>query len=127
MNRMNSSLPPSSDWAALAKPAGYSAQILAQLQGISLRQLERVFLKEFGVLPHPWLRRLRMQRAVQLLLKKHPIGLIAEELCYKYPEHFTRDFKAYFGVSPSKYRDALISNSVAPSTTLNSGETATTP
>jgi AraC-like DNA-binding protein len=127
MNRMNSSLPPSSDWAALAKPAGYSAQILAQLQGISLRQLERVFLKEFGVLPHPWLRRLRMQRAVQLLLKKHPIGLIAEELCYKYPEHFARDFKAYFGVSPRKYRAGLLPQSVAISVCCVPERESTTP
>jgi AraC family transcriptional activator of mtrCDE len=123
---MNSNSPTTPDWAALAKPAGYSAPILAQLHGISLRQLERMFLKNYGVLPHPWLRQLRMQRAVQLFCEKHSIGLIAQELCYKYPEHFTRDFKAYFGVSPSKYRDALISNSVAPSTTSNSGETAMT-
>jgi transcriptional regulator GlxA family with amidase domain len=110
---MNSNLPPSSDWAALAKPAGYSAPMLAQLHGISLRQLERVFLKSFGVLPHPWLRQLRMQRALQLLHEKHSIGLVAEELCYKYAEHFARDFKAYYGFPPSKHRDVVISNSVA--------------
>jgi transcriptional regulator GlxA family with amidase domain len=110
---MNSSLPPSPDWATLAKPAGYSAQILAQLHGISLRQLERVFLKSFGVLPHPWLRQLRMQRALQLLNENRPIALLAEELCYKYPEHFARDFKAYYGFPPSKHRDAVIPNSVA--------------
>jgi AraC-like DNA-binding protein len=110
---MNSNLPATPDWAALAKPAGYSAQILAQMQGVSLRQLERIFLKNYGVLPHPWLRRLRMQRAMQLLNENRPIALLAEELCYKYPEHFARDFKAYFGVSPRKYRAGLLPHSAA--------------
>jgi AraC-like DNA-binding protein len=108
---MNSNINSSPDWAALARPAGYSAQVLAQHRGISLRQLERIFLKEFGVLPHPWLRQLRMERAMQLLNEKRPIALIAEELCYKYPEHFARDFKAYFGFPPSRHHVTVISNS----------------
>jgi AraC-like DNA-binding protein len=110
---MNSNLPATPDWAALAKPAGYSAPILAQLHGISLRQLERIFLKSFGVLPHPWLRQLRMQRAMQLLNEKRSIGLIAEELCYRYPQHFTRDFKQYFGTSPKNVRSIMTLNSLA--------------
>jgi transcriptional regulator GlxA family with amidase domain len=110
---MNSNIDPSPDWAALAKPAGYSAKVLARHQGISLRQLERIFSKQFGVLPYPWLRQLRMERAMQLLNAKRPIGLIAGELCYKYPEHFARDFKAYFGFPPSKHGVPVLPNSVA--------------
>jgi iron complex transport system substrate-binding protein len=122
---MNSNSLTSLDWAALAKPASYSAQILAQLQGISLRQLERIFLKQFGVLPHPWLRQLRMQRAMQLLSEKQPIGLIAEELSYKYPEHFARDFKAYYGVPPSKY--VVAAGGSAGTETTNSSLAGMTP
>jgi transcriptional regulator GlxA family with amidase domain len=91
------------DWSTLAKSAGYSATALAFKCRISTRQLERFFQSKMSHSPHKWLRDLRMRRAVELVGKFVPMKEVAAELCYKDPAHFTRDFKEYFGVPPSRY------------------------
>lgn len=49
------------------------------------------------------IRRFIMQRAQQLLLSGSTISETAERLGFDYPQHFTRVFKKYFGVTPSEY------------------------
>jgi len=51
-----------------------------------------------------WLRNLRMEQAVRLLNEKKPVKIVAAELGYVYPEHFTRAFTGHFGVAPSADR-----------------------
>lgn len=50
-------------------------------------------------------RKLKMRTAVELLIKtNHSIEKIAEETGYSSSDHFYRVFKAYYGISPVKYR-----------------------
>ena len=49
------------------------------------------------------IRRFLMLRARQLLVSGRSVGEAAEQLGYDYPQHFTRQFKAYFGMSPTVY------------------------
>ncbi len=49
------------------------------------------------------IRRFIMQRAQQLLIGGSTISETAENLGFEYPQHFTRQFKKYFGVTPSKF------------------------
>ena len=49
------------------------------------------------------IRRFIMQRAQQLLMSGATISETAESLGFDYPQHFTRQFKKHFGVTPSEY------------------------
>ena len=44
-----------------------------------------------------------MQRAQQLLMSGATISETAEGLGFDYPQHFTRQFKKHFGVTPSDF------------------------
>ena len=49
------------------------------------------------------IRRFIMQRAQQLLMSGSTISETAESLGFDYPQHFTRQFKKHFGVTPSDF------------------------
>ena len=49
------------------------------------------------------IRRFVMQRAQKLLISGANIAQTAEQLGFDYPQHFTRVFKKFYGVSPSAY------------------------
>ncbi len=49
------------------------------------------------------IRRFVMQRAQQLLIGGTSITQTAELLGFDYPQHFTRVFKKFYGVSPTAY------------------------
>lgn len=44
-----------------------------------------------------------MQRSQTLLLQGSTISETVGSLGLEYPQHFTRQFKKYFGVTPSQY------------------------
>jgi AraC-like DNA-binding protein len=91
------------DWVALAKGARFRVAKVASACGLSPRQLERCFQAQHHAAPHPWLRDLRMRLAVELIGDQTPIKVVAFDLGYKDPAHFTQDFKRYFGVCPSRF------------------------
>ena len=84
---------------------GWSPARLAELVNLSPSRLHQLFKEETGVPPARYLRRLRMQRARELLETTHlsvkqvmaGVGLTDES-------HFVRDFKKTFGLTPAGYR-----------------------
>lgn len=82
----------------------YRAPELAQWLGVSTRHLRRVFANQFGCSPAAWLREQRLQAACRLLLSGTPIKEVAFELGFRQVSHFSRDFRRYFGRSPSSWR-----------------------
>ena len=69
------------------------------------RALQRLFGGYVGVPPKWVIRRFRLHDAASRLAKAEDVNLsLAQELGYSDQAHFTRDFKAIVGRSPSDYR-----------------------
>ena len=91
--------------AAFADPM-QSLHDFAESQNISLRKLERVVKRDFGVTPRAVMRRARAMDVAALLCgvsDQHE----EDELMLRYfdQSHLIRDFTAYFGVTPRRFRD----------------------
>ncbi|CAN7557134.1 GlxA family transcriptional regulator [Pararhizobium sp. LjRoot255] len=82
---------------------------LAASVGLSRRQLERLFMGETKSSPALVYRRVRMERAKQLLVKtKASLIEIALEVGFENASHFSRAFTQTFGQSPTKLRTAAL-------------------
>jgi AraC-like DNA-binding protein len=90
------------NWSALAQEANYSTEALASLCGLSIRQLERNFKQTMAQSPKQWLNALRLEAARKLLQDGGSVKEAALSFGYKHPHHFSRDFRKFFGVSPSR-------------------------
>jgi AraC-like DNA-binding protein len=90
-------------WKSLAVQASYEPGRLAEMAGISLRQLERYFAKDFTATPKAWLREQRMQFACKLLGEASSVKAAAYILCFRNPSHFCKQFKRRYGMTPSQF------------------------
>ncbi len=82
---------------------------LARATGLGRRQLERRFLAVVGLPPKTACRVLRFQAALTRLHDPagHALARVALDSGYHDQAHFTRDFRAFAGVTPGAYRRAL--------------------
>jgi AraC-like DNA-binding protein len=90
------------DWPQHAHEARYSVRGLAKTSGVSVRVLQRFFLATMDDTPRRWLKRLRMQRALELLRDGSNVGETANCLGYHDHSHFSREFKKYYGFAPKQ-------------------------
>lgn len=89
------------NWPERAQAANWCANMLAKNCGVSLRTLERHFLKEMGKSPKKWLSEQRQQQADKMLKDGLSIKETAECLNYKHPSHLTNAFKKQWGCCPT--------------------------
>ncbi|MDA7915714.1 helix-turn-helix domain-containing protein [Verrucomicrobia bacterium] len=95
-------------WIRLACPAKYDPMKLSKQVGLSLRQLQRYFAKDFGMPPREWLKEKRAVDARTLLKEKMSLKCIACVLGYEHQSQFTRDFKASYGLTPKDFRKKYV-------------------
>lgn len=80
---------------------------LAAIACLSPYHFLRTFKTVTGLTPHQWLRRARLQRAaVRLANARAPVTQVALESGFEDLSNFIAGFRAEFGVSPGRYRDA---------------------
>ncbi|MDQ1922750.1 GlxA family transcriptional regulator [Massilia pseudoviolaceinigra] len=91
-----------------------STDDIANLVGISRRQLERLFKQYLGSLPSRYYLELRLQRARQLLLDTHYSIVQVGLMCgFSSGSHFSTAFGALFGNTPREERQRKLA---APAT-----------
>jgi AraC-like DNA-binding protein len=87
-----------------------SAEDLANQAGLSESHLNRVFRAQTGYAPMEYLRRYRVQRAKDLLANVDlAVKEIARQAGFDDAYHFSKVFRQIAGVTPTAYRDSLLS------------------
>jgi transcriptional regulator GlxA family with amidase domain len=89
---------------AFANPLDVPA--LARVAHVSPAHFSRQFRETFGEAPHCYLRRRRVERAMELLRETQcPVTEICFKVGFHSPGTFSRTFRAIVGESPSAYRN----------------------
>lgn len=91
------------EYGELIEAMRYSPRKIAQKLCLSLRQLERIIKKHFGVTVSSWVRSHRMEKALAYLTAGEKVAYVAFQLCYKQASHFCHEFKKFYGFSPITY------------------------
>ena len=77
----------------------------SRLLGVTERTLERLVIKFTGYTPTYWKNLARVRRAAQALSSTHSFAAVAFEHGYADQAHMSRDFRQWFGVSPTAFKD----------------------
>ena len=81
-----------------------SIPMLAEKCGISEAYLKRLFIKKFGVPPVKYIIQLKINYACDLLRsQQYTVTQVAESCGYSNVYYFSRQFKAFTGVTPSVF------------------------
>ena len=75
--------------------------------GVSVRTVERAFLKEVGLNFESWRRQVRLKRAVELLVAGYSIKEAAGEIGYCQSSAFVEVFRRTFGTTPKAWISTL--------------------
>ncbi|MCU0343533.1 MAG: ATP-binding protein [Ignavibacterium sp.] len=85
--------------------SSFSVELLSDDLGISRSVVHRKILSLTGETPGDLIRRIRLNKAAELIQKKFGnLSEIALEVGITNPSHFSENFKKQFGVSPSHYK-----------------------
>lgn len=81
---------------------------LAQACGLSVAHFARAFRQSSGTSPHRWLRRQRVEKAMDMMARTTlSLAAIATACGFSDQSHFTRSFTALAGTSPGQWRRAM--------------------
>ncbi|MCM2309972.1 MAG: AraC family transcriptional regulator [Steroidobacteraceae bacterium] len=105
LSRLKSAL----DWIDRHLGAEITNAALARHVGLGESHFRHVFAAAFGVPPSLYVRQRRLERARELLaLTSRPIAHIASDCGFASQSHLTTCFKARHGVTPARFRRALL-------------------
>jgi transcriptional regulator GlxA family with amidase domain len=91
--------------SGFAADSGWKARRLAELYGMSLRQLERNFQEYLDKTPIAWMREVRCRKfAERMASGRLPKELLpCPELRFTSASHVCQEFRKAFGMSPKAY------------------------
>jgi len=83
--------------------------------GLSLSRLAHLFREQVGQTPRQFFEEKRFERACRLLeLTQNPIAVVAAEVGFGDPFHFSNRFRRRMGLSPRDYRRRLVHTQKIP-------------
>ncbi|MDR3707301.1 MAG: AraC family transcriptional regulator [Capsulimonadaceae bacterium] len=89
--------------------------MLARLSCLSPSRFHAVFKETLDCAPNELVRRIRLDKAVALLASSDlEVAEIGQAVGWNDPFHFSRIFKRFLGVSPSRYRQNIRTGIVVP-------------
>ena len=94
---------------------GLHLRDLARAVNLSTSRLRHLFKEHIGQTLFQYLLLTRMQQA-KVLLETTPLRVkeVMTRVGISDDSHFTRDFKRFYGLAPSKYRNRYLSQRLAP-------------
>ena len=102
-----SQLSDSGKWLELAEEARFRASNIAKKLDVSSRQFRRVVRAIFGSAPEEVLTDGRLVLSKKALQRRRWVKDASVLLGYKQSSHFSRQFKARYGVSPKAFLASL--------------------
>ena len=84
----------------------FSVEKIADILGITRVHLNRRLKMENSPSPKDMLKKVRMDKAAELLKQGVPVASIASECGFSSPSYFSSAFKEYYGVSPKAYLES---------------------
>jgi AraC-like DNA-binding protein len=91
-----------------------SVRELSRMVGLNFNKLQRGFKALHGVTVMSYLRRARMERALDLLTGDRSIAEIASAVGFKSPSRFAECFTRAYGISPSVYQRNVVPSALGP-------------
>jgi len=94
--------------ALMANPASHPPLgAICRGAGISVRTMERVFLREVGMSFDSWRRQVRLTKAIELLVGGCAVKEVAARVGYRQPSAFVEMFRRTVGTTPKAWAAAL--------------------
>lgn len=103
---------PAPEWVRMAhevigdlscKP-GLEVRTVADVVGVHAVSLARRYRRHFGRSPATAIRQARADRAAGLVEQNRGLATVAASVGYSDQSHMTREFVAFYGLTPSRYR-----------------------
>ena len=84
-----------------------SLDALCRKVGVSVRTLQRTFLREVGTSFEFWRRQVRLMKGIELLVAGRSVKTVAAEVGYRQPSAFVELFRQTLGITPKTWVAAL--------------------
>ena len=103
---------PAPEWVRLAHEAitdlssqpGLEVRTVADIVGVHAVSLARRYRRHFGRSPATAIRQARADRAAGLVGQGRDLAAVAASIGYSDQSHMTREFVAFYGLTPARYR-----------------------